>query len=152
MTSLQAIVRESVDAVFVSQGRLLTEDVSQYALTHYGDDLAEESDRLVRQALRNLIKKALAESNDEDTFQLSLPGLRLPASIAVPSGEGFYYVRTDLATWEELEAGYSVRVANVAAADEKRRQYLEAKDYLRPLMEGWPARTVREALGFGEAA
>lgn len=73
-------------------------------------------------------------------------GLKLPSAIAVRKGDGIYYVRADLATWDELMAGLNEREQNIVRAVVKRDQYQEAVDRLRAYMENDPTCTVADAL------
>jgi hypothetical protein len=71
----------------------------------------------------------------------------VPTAIAVPMEKGgFYYVRTDKATWSQLVAGEQVRAAKVERAAAKLDAYRESMAYLRPIMEQHPNLTVAEAV------
>ncbi len=91
------------------------------------------------------IMKELSE-NDQPPL-LSLSGLAVPTAIAVPKEKGgFYYVRTDKATWRQLLAGERTRAANVERAAARLDAYRESIAYLRPALERHPNRTVAEAV------
>lgn len=74
-------------------------------------------------------------SDDDGGEQLTIPGLGFPTAIGVVTPDGNYWVRTDKATWPEIEAGERQRMANVDAAVAKLDSYREGKELVRPYME-----------------
>ena len=89
----------------------------------------------------------MASPKNDQPPLLSLSGLAVPTAIAVPKEKGgFYYVRTDKATWAQLVAGEHVRAANVDRAAAKHDAYRESMACLRPIMEQHPNLTVAEAV------
>lgn len=91
--------------------------------------------------------RALTDDDGSEQSQQALPGLKLPSAIAVRGkDEDIYYVRADMATWDEVLAGLAEREQNIVRAVIKRDQYQEAVDRLRPWMEHDPACTVADAL------
>jgi hypothetical protein len=119
-------------------------DVVRKARMLHGDVFEREQERLVMEAAGR-IAKAISE-NDQPPL-LSLSGLAVPTAIAVPHEKGgFYYVRTDKATWTQLLAGERTRATNIERAAARLDAYRESIAYLRPAMERHPNRTVAEAV------
>lgn len=144
MSRLSEIVTQAVDRK-LNEGRVGVSEIVFFARNEYADAIADESERLVRDALHRMIKKELsARTDDDDDGQDTLPGLGLPSAIYVP-GDEEYYVRSDAATWDELVAGRDVRVENIKHAERRLSQYDDALDRLRPYMEGATC-SVAEAL------
>lgn len=105
-------------------------------------------ENLVAIAARSAAKKVLRDLSDDedDPAQAAFPGLELPSAIAVPADDGgFFYIRTDKATWVQLVAGRAVRETNVLRALAKLDTYDDSLDRLRPMMEHDPLMTVADA-------
>lgn len=153
MSSLRSVLSECA-AHELSKGRPNVEDIIDCAYRNHRDLFEQESLRLVRSACRSIVKELMRAAGDDDSGeQLELPGVRLPAAIAIRNDDGtVYYVRSDRATWPELLAGERERQLNVVAAGEKLKQYRDALARLRPLMADHPDRTVAEALALEVSA
>jgi hypothetical protein len=146
--TLKSILRDAAVSLLESRDRVEAKDVVQKAKMQHADVFEQEQHRLVMEAAGRIAKEIMKElsENDEPPL-LDLFGLSVPTAIAVPKeGRGFYYVRTDKATWEQLVAGEQTRAANVERALAKLDAYRESMEYLRPTMERYPDRTVAEAM------
>lgn len=127
------------------------DEVARCTLDRYPDAVDDERERLIFEAAQRHAKEALRRLSDEAessaSSQLRLPDLLLPASIAVLGDAGdYYYVRTDKATWVELQAGEAEREKNLARAQERLDEYRRALDRLRPFMQDDPTATVADAI------
>jgi hypothetical protein len=134
----------------LAEGRCTVDDVAARAERLHAELIEAESMELVRQRIKDIVKKLLrdlAEDEDSEQAQQALPGLKLPSAIAVRrTDDAIYYVRADMATWSELQAGLAEREQNIVRAVIRRDQFQETVDRLRPWMEHDPACTVAEAL------
>lgn len=144
MSRLAEIVRDAVDRK-LAEGRTTAGDIAMFAQREHAEEISDESERLVRNALHSQIKRELSRRAEDDDGQDALPGLGLPSAIYVPSASDDYYVARDAATFEELVAGREVRVDNIRHANQRLAQYDDALDRLRPYMEG-TTRSVAEAV------
>lgn len=139
----QLLKRTVCDALDI--GRCTIPEIEAIAWEEYPEELATAKDSLFSSALRTHIKGLLDSFINSDAVeQMTLPHVHLPHAIAIPNGEGFYYIRTDLATWSELLAGRNTREENLHAAQKKLDEYDDGLGLLRPYMEGTNL-TVREA-------
>lgn len=149
MKNLNKLLIECAHAE-LAEGRCTVDDVAARAERLYGALIEAESKQLVRERIKDIVRKLLRDLADDDgseQSQQALPGLKLPSAIAVRGkDEDIYYVRADMATWDEILAGLAEREQNIVRAVAKRDQYLEAVDRLRPWMESDPACTVADAL------
>lgn len=110
-------------------------------------------DRLVRDAIHRAITAQFRAMANDDSMQLSLPGLYLPTAIPVPLNDGTIgYVATEHATWSDLLAGERWREENLSRAQARLDDYRGSLRYLRPLMENRPKLTVAGALRRGRGA
>jgi hypothetical protein len=140
-----AICETAVAAL--AEGRCTAADIALRVLDSYPELVEAESERLIKGRIREISKRVLRELSDEDEHQAVLPGFALPATIAVPREDGeFVYVRTDTATWVDLQAGVLTRNLNIKRAVEKRQAYLRILDRLKPWMAKSPDMTVQEAM------
>lgn len=72
-----------------------------------------ERERLLMESAGRIAKANMKELSENDQPTLSLSGLAVPTAIAVPMVKGgFYYVRTDKATWAQLVAGEQARTGH----------------------------------------
>jgi hypothetical protein len=147
-TTLKSILRDAAVSLLDSRDRVEAKDVVQKARMRHADIFELEQQRLVMEAAGRIAKEIMKElSEDNEPPLLTLFGLSVPTAIAVPKEEGgFYYVRTDKATWAQLVAGEQTRATNVERALAKLDAYRESMEYLRPAMEHSPGRTVAEAM------
>jgi hypothetical protein len=146
--TLKTILRDAAVSLLESRDRVEARDVVQKARMSNADVFEREQQRLLMDAAGRIAKAIMKElsENDEPPL-LSLLGLAVPTAIAVPKEEGgFYYVRTDKATWVQMVAGERTRAANVERALAKLDAYRESMEYLRPAMERHPERTVAAAV------
>jgi hypothetical protein len=146
--TLKTILRVAAVSLLESRDRVEARDVVQKARMSHADVFEREQQRLLMDAAGRIAKATMKElsENDEPPL-LSLLGLAVPTAIAVPKDEGgFYYVRTDKATWAQLVAGERTRAANVERALAKLDAYRESMEYLRPAMERHPEWTVAAAV------
>lgn len=147
--TLRRLLTEVAHAV-LAEGRCTIDEVAERAEALHGDLIEAESRQLVREQIKSIVRKLLrdlADDDDGEQAQQALPGLKLPSAIAVRGkDEDIYYVRADMATWDEVLAGLAEREQNIVHAIIKRDQYMEAVDRLRPWMEHNPSRTVADAL------
>ena len=96
---------------------------------------------------RSAISKELLRGMGETEEQVALPGLGLPAAIAIRrEDKSVYYVRSDKARWSELRSGRQEREQHVSASQARLDEYDTALDRLRPIMENDPNITVAEAV------
>jgi hypothetical protein len=147
-TTLKSILRDAAVSLLDSRDRVEAKDVVQRARMRHGHIFEREQERLLMEAAGRIAKQIMKELSENDEPPLiDLFGLAVPTAIAVPKEEGgFYYVRTDKATWSQLVAGEQTRAANVERALAKLDGYRESMAYLRPAMEHHPSRTVAEAM------
>jgi hypothetical protein len=148
MTALMTILRDCAMDLLERKDTVDPEQIVSCAWSKHGDVFEVEQQRLILDAAKRMAKDVLRSlSDDSDAPQLVLPGLGLPSVIAVPTDEGFAYVRTDKAVWSQLQAGRSLRNDNVKRAQAKLDEYDRAMEKLAPIMAGNPTITVREATG-----
>lgn len=132
----------------VRGSRCTVEDVVRCVYQRHGDAVDEHGAYLAHHAVAEIVRKSLRRmSNEGEAEQLSLPGVSLPATIAVLDEESgqYEYVDAHVATWRDLESGRHERLRNVAAAQARLDEYDAALRELRPHMEG-TTRSVAEAL------
>lgn len=145
--NIHAVLRECATDLLDTEPNVTVNSVVSCAYRRHGDAFVEAQQALVRQAATTIVRNLMRDlTSDDESPQLSLPGLDLPSAIAVQTDTGTYYVRSDKATWSELEAGEDVRAGNVAAAQSKLDTYRESMELLRPFMEGNPSVTVADAV------
>jgi hypothetical protein len=145
--SLNSILYDAATSL-LSRDRVETRDVVRKARMLHGDVFEREQERLVTEAAGRIAKAIMKELSENDQPPLlSLSDLAVPTAIAVPHEKGgFYYVRTDKATWTQLLAGERTRTANIERAAARLDAYRESIAYLRPAMEKHPNLTVAEAV------
>lgn len=142
--SPREIIRAVTDEM-LGTGSPTAGEIADEALRRYPDVWILESERLGSLARVQLAKEGLRAR--EAMLQGMLPGWNFPAAIAVRNEAGdVRYVRTDRATWADVLAGKAEREHNVRAAEQKLAEYIEAMDFLRPLMAGAPDITVGDAV------
>lgn len=146
--TFKSILYDAATSLLESRDRVEARDVVQKARMLHADVFEREQERLVMEAAGRIAKAIMKELSENDQPPLlSLSGLAVPTAIAVPEENGgFYYVRTDKATWSHLVAGEQVRTCNVDRAAAKLDAYRESMAYLRPIMEQHPHLTVAEAV------
>lgn len=147
--NLNDALRECALDLLATEDRVEIDHLVDCAEQRYPDAFVDETARLVRNAARNTAKKLLRDlAEDDDGDQLRLPGLILPTALAVPAenGDGYYYVRTDKATWPQVEAGRHIREVNVERAQAKLDAYDDSMGKLSPLMAHDWSLTVGDAL------
>lgn len=143
--SINELLRTCAVDLLDSEQHVTIELVIDCAMGQDPEAFQAETDALIRQAARRIVKTQMAHLTNDDSAQGQLPGIvGLPSAIAIPTLSGVYYVRSDKATWDELVRGRDVRVHNVVSAQAKLDAYDDALEDLRPLMEG-TALTVAEA-------
>lgn len=145
MSDFRAAVREAWEAAL--------DDDRSVSIPVVADDFIEANEMLVREYSDVLIRRALikeftalARGAADSTGQMTLFGF--PSVIAIPASDRddeYDYMRTAKATFADLEAGESVRVANVVAAQAKLDSYRGALERVRPAMEG-SERTLADVL------
>jgi len=130
---LTKVTREIWAQALEEQREVDIPSVVRTVMDTYPDLVAQESERLICQALRRELNE-LARKETEDGCQLELFGF--PSVIAVPQeGDGYHYMQTTKARWEELLSGKQVREDNVRRALLKLDTYRNALDHVRPVME-----------------
>jgi len=140
-------------ATALAEGRCSANEIALRVESTFPELVDAQAERLVHSHIRHIAKRVLRDISDEDEEQDSLPGLSLPVAIAVPDDEGeILYVRTDQATWAELQAGIWMRDMNIKRAMARRKTYLAALKRLQPYMEHDPTCTVADALRLENAA
>jgi hypothetical protein len=144
--SVRSLLRECAADLLDTEPSVTVEHVVQCAYGRHGDVFAAEADRMVLQSARTLVAQMMRELVEDDDDQLSLAGIGLPSAICVQSPDGTYYVRSDKATWPELQAGRFTRVSNIHSAQRKLDMYDSRLDQLAPLMEHDPTLTVADAV------
>lgn len=144
---IRTVLRECAVDLLGSEPNVTVERIVTCAWSRHGDAFAEAQAQMINQAAREIVANIMRDLTDDDeTEQLTLPGLGLPSAIAVQTPDGTYYVRSDKATWPELQAGRKVRVANVERAAARLDDYDEALANLEPIMASDPTITVADAL------
>lgn len=132
--TLTEVVRHEWERAIEEQDTVVVRDVVERVRTRYPDLVDTESDRLVDAAIAREIK-AIARGEAEHGAQLSLFGF--PSVIAIPIPEdGYEYMATAKARWEQLVSGGDIRQQNVLRAQQRLDQYNSALDYVRPVMQG----------------
>ena len=146
--SLKSILCDAATSLLESRDRVEARDVVRQARMLHADVFEREQERLVMEAAGRIAKAIMKELSENDQPPLlSLSGLAVPTAIAVPKEKsGFYYVRTDKATWTQLLAGERTRATYVERAAARLDAYRESIAYLRPVMERHPNLTVAEAV------
>lgn len=149
MLDLRSAVRETWERALDDDRTVSVPAVVDRVIDAYPDLYASEMERLGRAALLRWVKD-LARSESDADGQLTLFGL--PSVIAVPvddeDGDGYVYLRTTKATWDDVTAGRFLRVENVRRAQARLDSYDGAIAVLRPIMEGTDL-TVADAAGRG---
>ena len=146
--SLKSILYDAATSLLESRERVEARDVVRKARMLNADVFEREQERLVMEAAGRIAKAIMKELSENDQPPLlSLAGLAVPTAIAVPKEMGgFYYVRTDKATWTQLLAGERTRATYVERAAARLDAYRESIAYMRPVMERHPNLTVAEAV------
>lgn len=140
----EAISRTATEVL--SEGRCTVQEIALRVEHGYPSLVEAEAGRLVHQHIKHIARRVMRELTEEDD-QDALPGLALPVVIAVPHEDGeIRYIRTDRATWGDLQAGMWLRDENIKRAVARRKSYLATMNRLRPHMEGDPKLTVADAL------
>jgi hypothetical protein len=104
-------------------------------------------------ALQEAGRGLIVDGLEGSTHDLASNSTKNSVSQAVPREKGgFYYVRTDKATWTQLLAGERTRGANLERAAARLDAYCESIAYLRPAMERHPNRTVAVDIMQGSVA
>lgn len=143
MSELRAAVRETWEKALDDERVVEASAVARQVIEGYPELVASERERLIFAAILREIKQ-IARMETEESSQLSLFGF--PSVIAIPVTEdGFTYMRTVKATWEELTQGASIREDNVRRAQVKLDTYNGALEHVRAAMEG-TSRTLAEAI------
>lgn len=143
MIDLRVAIRETWERELDQNRVVEIPSVARKVIGDYPDLVAEEQERLLFAAIVREIKQ-IARDETETSAQLSLFGF--PAVIAIPvTDDGFTYMRTVKATWEELLQGAGIREDNVRRAQSKLDTYRGALEHVRSAMEGTD-RTFAEAL------
>lgn len=143
MSDLRTAVRETWEKALDDDRVVEPAAVAQRVITDYPDLVADEREKLVFAAILREIKQ-IARQETEDSAQLSLFGF--PSVIAIPvPDDGYTYMRSVKATWDELMAGAVIREDNVRRAQQKLDTYRGALERVRPAMEG-SSRTLAEAI------
>ncbi len=115
--------------------------------------LAEEGGRLARRGLGRMFKDQLRKRTDVDLIagqpkageQLSLPGLRAPASFAVRRDDGeIGYVGFWDARWRDWEDAVRFRKEGIAADVARLDDLVVKQNFLRSVLESHPDRTTRD--------
>jgi hypothetical protein len=125
--NVRTILRECAVDLLDTEPQVTIGQVVNCAYRRHGDAFNEAAEAMILAAAKDIVRDVLRDlSEDEEApEQLSLDGMAFPSAIAVATPDGTYYVRTDKATWPELEAGRSSREHNVAAALAKLDAYDE---------------------------
>lgn len=148
--SLSSIVHEVAADLLPSRPTL--DDLVDEALKRAPDEVAVESDRLIRRALARQFKDQLRSAHDTDDEyaenQLSLPGFEhLPANLVICVPEGNYFVPTHLAVLDELDTAIEERRQHMHRVEVVLDELLALRAICSPAMEADPAGvTVADAL------
>lgn len=143
--TMQAVVGLLLDQL----DEVTPSDCVDYFYANHRDLIESHQEWLVYDAAKKAAKYALTRRTEEaaDDTQLSLPGLHLPAAIAIPLDDGTYkHVASHKATWQHLSAGRDERVKNVVRAQERLDEYERVMERLAPLMSDDPSMTVGTAV------
>ena len=145
--NVRAVLRECAVDLLAAETKVSAEHVVRCAYRRHGDLFAEATERMVLEHARRIAADIMRSfSEDDGGDQLTIPGLGLPTAICVASPDGTYFVRTDKATWPEIEAGERQREQNVEAAQAKLDAYREGKETVRPYMEHDHCVSVADAI------
>lgn len=146
-TTVRAVLRECILDLAETERTVSPEHVVRCAYQRHGDLFVEAQQKMVLDHARRLAADMMrAMTEDEGGEQLTIPGLGFPTLINVVTPDGGYFIRTDKATWPEIEAGERQRERNVDNAVAKLDAYREGKETVRPYMEHDHAVTVLEAI------
>lgn len=149
MSSLATLVFDTAVAVLTASTdpHVDIEEVVGAVYADHPERVIEEKERLALVAIRRMAKDALARlaNNDEDDGQQGILSLGLPQAIAIKTGDGYRYVLSSRANWDDLRAGRSQRETNIDRAREALLRYDRALDRLAPVMAASPQLTVAEA-------
>lgn len=144
---VRTVLRECAVDLLATEPNVTVERVISCAQVRHADVFAEATEQMIHQAAREIVAKLMRDlAEDDPEAQQTLPGLGLPSAIAVQTPDGTYYVRSDKATWPELQAGRRLRVENVDRAMSKLNDYDEALADLEPIMAEDHSLTVADAL------
>ena len=149
MNAFARAIAEAVQLLLDKMDTVTVEDVVTYVYDNRPEVVHNHQEYLIYKAAKEAAKRALSARSDEpsDDTQLSLPGLHLPAAIAVPLDDGTYeYVAAHKATWQHLVAGREERVKNVVRAQDRLDEYERVMERLASLMEDDPSMTVGKAV------
>lgn len=145
MSDLRDAIRETWDRALDEDRVVSIPTLSSDFIAMNRDLVNAQADVLIRRAVIRAFT-ALARADADASGQLSLFGF--PSVIAVPAqdrDDEYDYMRTAKATFADLEAGESIRVANVVAAQAKLDAYRGALERVRSEMEG-TSRTLADVL------
>lgn len=130
------VLRECALELLDTEEFTTTAHIVACAKGRYPEVFIDEAGRLVDEAARRMAKSLMDDlAADDNGEQLAFEGLRLPTAIAVPAADGYRYVRTDRASWEEFLAGREQRMQNIVRAQRKMDTYDESLAALEPFKD-----------------
>lgn len=142
------VLFQTADQLASEGKRCEIDDVIRRAMEAHPDAWQSSAADLQWQGARRILKDYYRKlTADEDTAQLSLPGIHLPSQICVRRpGNKPYYVPTAYAVYDELVAGEDERQTNIDAAIRAKRIYTASFDQVRDLMEANREMSLSEAV------
>jgi hypothetical protein len=133
-TDLHVAIRETWARALEEERVVEVPAVAHRVIRDFPELVAPEQDRLIFLSIQREIKQ-IARQEAEDSSQLTLFGF--PSVIAIPvPDDGYHYMQSTKAIWDDLTAGAQVREVNVRRAQQKLDTYNGALAHVRPLMEG----------------
>ncbi len=130
---LRQAIRDTWHAALQSQHRTSIPEVADAIMLKHDDLIKRQGRALVLAAIKRYLNCLAKIETDRD----SLLPFGFPEVIAIPdSSNGYFYMQTAKARWDDLVAGQRLRDENLLRAQQKLDSYRAALDAVRPIMEG----------------
>ena len=130
---LRQAIRDTWHEALESQQRTSIPQVAEAIMPKHDDLIKHQGRALVVAAIKRYLNCLAKIETDRD----SLLPFGFPEVIAIPdSSNGYFYMQTAKARWDDLIAGQRLRDENVLRAQQKLDSYRAALDAVRPIMEG----------------
>ncbi len=143
--TLRSVSREVIEECLERGTEVGVDHMITVARTRHSDLFATESERLLMQALRREFK-SLLDDMSKTSEQLVIPGINLPAALALPRDGKVKYKRIDKANWSDLVLGRAVRYQHIVASQASLDEYDRSMEHLAPIMKQDPDILVGDAI------
>tara|TARA_R110002110_G_scaffold283280_1_gene497544 strand:+ start:1075 stop:1551 length:477 start_codon:yes stop_codon:yes gene_type:complete len=148
MSELTELVTTEWEKALTSNKEVALPKLAETIIESNKEAVQRESRGLVFNAVLKLLK-GIAKKTADDSGQLELFGF--PSVIAIPSDDGYVYIRATAATFDKLKAGCVIRQANVDRAQIKLDLFKEAIAKVEPVMSGTEMTLMDAVAASGQA-